>query len=229
MSYRIAVLGSGEWGATLAGALSARHVVRIWNRTEDRSQPYDSDGNTHRRISGNITAVDTVTACIDNADLILIATSSDGFAATMTHIGDHPAPVIWLCKGWDRHNDCFLHETAQRARGSLPYGVLSGPSFANEMGQHTSLVLAQSIDDDRIGEVLALPHFHLARTDDVAGISIAGAVKNVIAIAVGIAEGISFGKNLTAAIFAQGFRELCAVGMSMQAKIESFHLRRRHR
>jgi glycerol-3-phosphate dehydrogenase (NAD(P)+) len=163
------------------------------------------------------------------ADLYVIATPMAGLAQSLSALAGSPVPVIWLCKGFDE-NGRLAHEiAAQYATKSVAnggYGVLSGPSFAQEVarGQPTALVGASESAQLRAQMVAA---FHSERlrvyeNSDVIGVEVGGAVKNVLAIATGLCDGLALGLNARAALITRGLAEMTRLGVALGAQAETF-------
>jgi glycerol-3-phosphate dehydrogenase (NAD(P)+) len=229
---RLAVLGGGAWGTAIALVAANRHEVGLFVR--DRAQAEAVRGGENKRylpgflLPGSV-VVDSNLAAILAAEpeLLVIATPTSGLRATMqelAHVGA-PAPVVWLCKGFERDTGLLAHQVAAQELGPRPAGPLSGPSFAQEVaaGQPTALTVAGSGDLCEI--VTAAFHTGALRvyaTDDVTGVEVGGAVKNVMAIATGIADALRLGNNARAALITRGLAEITRFGVALGARAETF-------
>jgi glycerol-3-phosphate dehydrogenase (NAD(P)+) len=230
MPAKVAVLGAGSWGTALAVHLGRLgHDVRLWAR--DRSF---ADEMSARRANAiylpDITfpAPLSVTAAIeravDDAALIICAVPSHGARAVVRLAAPHMADraiVVSAAKGLEAETHLRVSEIiAQEVGPSHPVVVLSGPSFAHEVAQQLpTAVLAASLDSEATAIVQAEfrgPQFRLYGSDDVIGVEIGGALKNVIAIAAGVVEGLGLGHNALAALITRGLAEItrlaCAAG-----------------
>ncbi|HSW25724.1 MAG TPA: NAD(P)H-dependent glycerol-3-phosphate dehydrogenase, partial [Burkholderiaceae bacterium] len=197
---RITVLGAGAWGTALAAAASARHDVVLWARDASQLEAmrrarcnarYLPDIVLPERLA--LTADHDAAVAHGEGGLLVIATPMAALRERLAALpGDVPA--LWLCKGFERASGKLGHEIAREVRAGRPAGVLSGPSFAQEVarGQPTALVAAS---DDAALVARAVEGFHspslrVYSSNDPIGVEVGGAVKNVLAIATGIADGM---------------------------------------
>ncbi|MEX0387127.1 NAD(P)H-dependent glycerol-3-phosphate dehydrogenase [Spiribacter onubensis] len=231
MSRRYAVLGAGSWGTALALVLARNgHDVRLWGHDPEAVRSMGVTGHNPRYLTDIPLAaaiqprIDLASA-LEGIDALLIAVPSHAFAETLRQLpGQLPAgiPVLWATKGLDAASGGLLHELAGQALPGHPLAVLSGPTFAREVarGLPTAVVLA---GHDR-AIVQALGHdFHDERfrvyiSDDLVGVELGGAVKNVLAIATGIADGLGFGANARAGLITRGLAEVRRLGASLGAE-----------
>jgi glycerol-3-phosphate dehydrogenase (NAD(P)+) len=231
---RIAILGAGAWGTALAISLSARHSVTLWARRlevctalrDHRFHPHTLPGIT---LPAQIQIESDFTLATLHADLIVISVAVAGVRSVLDQLAacDYQRPVILACKGFEQGSEQLPHVLAQYILGSeSPVFSLSGPSFASEVaqGKPTALVLAGE-DGPLLSElVAALHHSHLRiySNDDPTGVELAGALKNVIAIAAGMCDGMGLGLNARAALITRGLAEIRRLGKPMGAKPETF-------
>ncbi len=238
---RISILGAGAWGTALAVAASRRHEVHLWARDAAQAQGMAAQRCNPRYLpSATLPAALAVGHEIDAAcahahgGLVVLATPLSGLRATLTAIGPM-APVLWLCKGFEADTGCLGHEIARELGRTGPCGVLSGPSFAAEVaqGQATALVAASDNDDLR---QLAVAAFHadtlrIYTSADAVGVEVGGAMKNVMAIATGMLDGMaqrehtgagSLGLNARAALITRGLAEMTRLGVALGAQAETF-------
>lgn len=227
----IAVLGAGAWGTALAISAAARHDVVLWARDPAHAQALDAVRCNARylpevqlppglRIEADWDAA--VTAADDG--LTVVATPMAGLRATLRALPPG-RPVLWLCKGFEQGSGLLGHEVARAERADAPCGVLSGPSFALEVarGQPTALVAA-SRDAALVASAVAAfhgPALRVYTSDDVVGVEVGGAVKNVLAIGCGVVEGAGLGQNARAALIARGFAEMTRFGLARGARAET--------
>ena len=229
---RITVLGAGAWGTALAAAASARHDVVLWAR--DASQLLAMRrARSNARYLPDIVLPERLALTSDHdaavahgeAGLLVIAAP---MAALRERLAALPgeAPALWLCKGFERASGKLGHEIAREVRPGRPAGVLSGPSFAQEVarGQPTALVAAS---DDAALVARAVEGFHspslrVYSSNDPVGVEGGGAVKNVLAIATGIADGMTLGLNARAALITRGLAEMTRLGVALGARAETF-------
>ena len=229
----ITLLGAGAWGTALAISLSARHRVTLWSRdaaqiaamrTTRCNQRYLPEIPLPQEIY--LTA-DLPTAC-GQAELIVLAVPIAALRMTLAYLAQIPKPtaVIWACKGFEADSAKLPHQVvAEVLPPNFPRGVLSGPSFAQEvaLGLPTALIFAS--DDSEFANQTAqdLHHAHLRiySSTDVIGVEIGGAVKNALAIAAGIADGMGFGYNAQAALITRGLAEMARLGTKMGGRAET--------
>ncbi|MBA4742932.1 MAG: NAD(P)-dependent glycerol-3-phosphate dehydrogenase [Azoarcus sp.] len=229
---RIAVFGAGAWGTALAVAFARAHQVVLWSREADQVDLLGRERINRQflpdvpfpdslRVSGELdTAVD--------ADLHLIATPLAGLRETASalHARRPATPLIWACKGLEAGTGRMPHEIVFDAIGSdTPCGVLTGPSFAAEVGagQPTAIALASTDRDfaERWVQALHQPRLRLYANDDLVGAEIGGGLKNVIAIAAGVSDGMGFGLNARAALITRGLAEITRLGVALGARPET--------
>jgi glycerol-3-phosphate dehydrogenase (NAD(P)+) len=229
----IAVLGAGAWGTALAISAAARHDVVLWARDAAHAQALDAARCNARylpevnlppglRIEADFAAA--VSAGDDG--LTVVATPMAGLRAMLRALPPG-RPVLWLCKGFEQGSGLLGHEVARAERADAPCGVLSGPSFALEVarGQPTALVAASSDAALAASAVAAFhgPALRIYTSDDVVGVEVGGAVKNVLAIATGIVDGMPQpGLNARAALITRGLAEMTRLGLALGARADTF-------
>ncbi len=230
---RIAILGAGAWGSALAIALAPTHEVRLWSRDraacEATAHSRSSRYLPQSRLPARIAVEADLRKALESAGLVIVATSTSGLRHTLEAVGAWmPQPsLVWACKGFDAATSRMPHEIAERA---LPdarrVGALSGPSFALEVAQGlpTALVIASREPGfaATIAAALNSPRLRLYSSNDVVGVVLGGAVKNVIAIAAGIADGLALGRNARAALVTRGLAEIVRLGVALGGQAETF-------
>jgi len=230
---RIAVLGGGAWGTAIALVAASRHEVDLYVRDPVQADALRNARENKQylasfRLPENVRASAELVGVLDAAPhLILIATPTSGLRATMQALARFgaSAPLAWLCKGFERDTGLLGHQIAAQELGAHPAGPLSGPSFAQEVaaGQPTALTVAGS--GALCDVVTAAFHAGAVRvyaTDDVTGVEVGGAVKNVMAIATGIADALHLGNNARAALITRGLAEITRLGIALGARAETF-------
>ena len=228
----VVVLGAGAWGTALAIAAAARQPVLLWARDPSQAKRMQSERCNARYLPGQAFP-DALTVTAD-ADLALaqaaggLAVLGTPMAGLRTALAMLPpgARALWLCKGFEAGSGLLGHEIARATRPDLRCGVLSGPSFAQEVarGQPTALVAASA---DEALAALAVQAFHgdslrVYTSTDPVGVEVGGAVKNVMAIATGIADGLALGLNARAALITRGLAEMTRLGQALGAQPETF-------
>jgi glycerol-3-phosphate dehydrogenase (NAD(P)+) len=239
---QITVLGAGAWGTAIAAAAAPRHDVLLWARDAAQAAAMQATRRNLRYL-GDVDlpaalriGADLAAALAHSANgLLVIATPMAALRESLLAAPD-PRPVLWLCKGFESGSGALGHEIAAALRPGLPCGVLSGPSFALEVarGQPTALVAASQ--NERLAET-AVAAFHsdtlrVYTSNDVVGVEVGGAVKNVLAIATGIVDGMAAagagsgrpppGLNARAALITRGLAEMTRLGVALGARAETF-------
>ncbi|MEJ6024250.1 NAD(P)H-dependent glycerol-3-phosphate dehydrogenase [Ramlibacter sp. PS4R-6] len=232
---KIAVFGAGAWGTALAVNAAARHDVVLWARDAAQADALRR-GRTNARylpgvdlpqqvtISSDADVVPLAAAC----ELAVVATPMAALRGMLSSLSAQASPVVWLCKGFESSGAEGLlgHEVQAQSAPALRCGVLSGPSFAEEVarGRPTALVAASA---DAAVRQLLVDAFHNDRlrvyaNDDVPGVEVGGAVKNVLAIATGLCDGLGLGLNARAALITRGLVEMTRLGVALGARPETF-------
>lgn len=236
---KIIVFGAGAWGTALAANAAGRHEVTLWARDAGQAKALEQERENRRYLPGvalpanlalSAEPHDTLGRLAGASDLALIATPMAGLRQMLFQLRDHAGPVAWLCKGFEAPAagpDGLLGDEikAQVAPG-LKAGVLSGPSFAQEVarGQPTALVAASGEAHVRDALVAAFHggNLRVYANDDLAGVEVGGAVKNVLAIAAGLCDGLNLGLNARAALITRGLVEMTRLGVALGARQETF-------
>lgn len=234
---KIAVLGAGAWGTALAVHAAARHDTVLWARDAAQAEAMRRERANGRYLAGVTlpealaieSSLETVLAHgaggAASRGLVVVATP---MAALAELLGRVPADarVVWLSKGFEAVTGRLGHEIARDLRPGAACGVLSGPSFAIEVarGQPTALVAASSDASLAAQAVDAFHHgaMRVYRSDDPVGVEVGGAVKNVLAIATGICDGLGLGLNARAALVTRGLAEMTRLGVALGARAETF-------
>ncbi len=232
---KIAIVGAGAWGTALAIALARKHDVALWGRDQTQMTGIAALRENTRYLPGiklaeNIRVMSSFAAAADLAEVVLVATSTSGLTETVNNIknaGIRPTPVIWACKGFDRNTGLLPHETVSRAFSSeRVIGVLSGPSFADEVAAGLPCALTLATNDFDAAKVLASEFsggtLRVYSSPDLVGVELGGALKNVMAIAAGISDGMRLGLNARAALITRGLAEMVRLGVAMGGKAETF-------
>lgn len=231
---KIAVLGAGAWGTALAAAAAPRHAVRLWARDAAQAAAIAATSRNERYLPGvalpaELSLDHDLGATLAHAGddgLVVVATPMAGLR-DMLHALRPGQGALWLCKGFEAGTGRLGHEIARAERPGAPCGVLSGPSFALEVarGQPTALVAASTHEALAAAAVEAF-HGEALRvytSRDVVGVEVGGAVKNVLAIATGIADGMAHpGLNARAALITRGLAEMTRLGVALGAQPETF-------
>ena len=232
---RIAVLGAGAWGTALAAALArAGRQVHLWARDPAQAEAIGRSRRNERylpeiELPARLAVSSALPNALEGAGLLLAATPVAGLRQLLGLLRTEQAsaPLVWLCKGFEQGTGWLPHQVVSEAlRGAVPSGALSGPSFALEVarGLPCALTLASG-DADFARDAAAALHggrLRVYHSTDLIGVEIGGAVKNVIAIAVGICDGLGLGQNARAALITRGLAELSRLGVALGGAAETF-------
>jgi glycerol-3-phosphate dehydrogenase (NAD(P)+) len=244
---RVAVLGAGSWGTALAAASARATPTLLWARDPQLASDLARTGENARYLpriamppdleyTDDIDQVFRHVAASDADSLLILGVPMAGLAAMCAllagHFAQQPArawSVVWTCKGLDAQTGLLPHQIAAQAFAGMPHvatGVLSGPSFAREVaeGLPVALTIASSSPALRKQVVRAL-HGGAIRvygSEDIVGVEVGGALKNVMAIACGIGDGLGMGANARAALITRGLAEMTRLGVALGAHVDTF-------
>ena len=232
-----AVIGAGSWGTALALQLARRGcAVRLGGILElDLLEQMAVDGENKRYRPGasfppNLTAHADIAACLEGAQVVLVVVPSHGLRSTLQAIlpllGDD-ARVCWATKGFELHSGKLPHQVAAEVLGAdRPMAVLSGPTFAKEVAAGLPTAMTVAANDAEFADALAAAlsgdNFRAYTSDDLVGVEVGGAVKNVLAIGAGMSDGLGFGANTRIALINRGLAEMVRLGVALGAKRETF-------
>ena len=232
---KISVLAAGAWGTALAIAFAARHQITLWTAEAPVAEDILHTRENKRYLPGfplpeTITVSTNLAAAIQGAELLVIATPIAGLRSTVENLKllRNTAPLIWVCKGFEANSGLLPHQVVADvlAGQKINYGVLSGPSFAEEVaaGQPTAVSLAgnELTFARTLAEELHGGNLRVYANDDLVGVEVGGAVKNVMAIATGVCDGLKFGLNARAALMTRGLAEISRLGVALGGQRETF-------
>jgi glycerol-3-phosphate dehydrogenase (NAD(P)+) len=227
---RVALLGAGAWGTALAAVLSGRLQVALWARDPAQAEAIARTRRNERYLPGievptalEVTA--DLRAATTGAQLVLVATPVAGMRELLQKI-DARTPLVWLCKGFEEGSGLLPHQIVEEVLGGdARCGALSGPSFAAEVARGLPCALTLAARDAAFArESAALLHGGRMRvyySADLVGVEIGGAVKNVMAIAAGICDGLGLGLNARAALITRGLAEIARLGAAFGGSPET--------
>jgi glycerol-3-phosphate dehydrogenase (NAD(P)+) len=225
---KLSIIGAGAWGSAVAIALSDKfeqiflhtHTLRQTKQIKHPALPTAYPNNINFVFGFEV---------LSDIDNILIATPSYGFTDTLTKIAPYlkeSHQIAWLTKGFDVNNLCFLHQSFEKILPKKHACVISGPSFAYEVStkKPTALVVASkdSTTQTHFANLIQTQTFRAYTSEDVLGVELGGALKNVLAIAAGIASGLGFGANTQAALITRSLIEMSRLGIALGAKSSTF-------
>lgn len=223
---RIGVVGAGAWGTALAITAAEQHQVQLWARSEAQRhqlrQVRTSEYLPGCMLPDSVRLTDSLADLVSVSELLIVATPTAALRPTLEAIASATSlpPIVVGCKGFELGSGALPHQVFQQVIGARALsGVLSGPSFALEVarGQPTAVTLASAdaAFAARAARTLHLPRFRVYFSTDVIGVEVGGAVKNVMAIATGIADGLQLGLNARAGLITRGLAELARLGVSL--------------
>ena len=232
---KLAVLGAGSWGTALA-ILLARNgaAVSLWGHDPDEVAALLNDGENRHYLPGiklpeGLTPSNDLEATVVNADEVLIVVPSHAFAsvcAEIARVRPQLKTLSWATKGFDRESHGLLSNVAARLFPNCDLAVVSGPTFAGEVarGLPTAITVASNnaMHAERVASYLHSESFRAYTSDDLVGVQVGGASKNVMAIAAGISDGLGFGANARAALITRGLHEITQLGLALGGKAETF-------
>ena len=241
---KLLVLGAGAWGTALAAQASARHEVTLWARNPAIIQDMQARGVNQRYLPGQTLppalhlSHAPLAQLLPQTDLVVLASPMaalrDMLLATAPLLGERP--LAWLCKGFEAvlpsianpkaKHGLLAHEVQLQVAPTLQAGILSGPSFAQEVaaGQPAALVAASAHPAvrDALVQAFHADNLRVYANEDIVGVEVGGAVKNVMAIATGLCDGLQLGLNARAALITRGLAEMTRLGVAMGARADTF-------
>ncbi|QNP47857.1 NAD(P)H-dependent glycerol-3-phosphate dehydrogenase [Diaphorobacter aerolatus] len=241
---KIFVIGAGAWGTAIAmsaaGNRAGAHSVTLWARDAAQAQHMQQARANARYLRGAVfpDSLEVVSGHIAqhvaDAELIVLGTPMAALREWLVQLADVQAPVVWLCKGFEAVPanapagavGLMAHEVCRQVAPQLRNGVLSGPSFADEVARQQPTALVAASAHAEVAELLVAA-FHsdtlrVYANSDIVGVEVGGAVKNVLAIATGLCDGLQLGLNARAALITRGLAEMTRLGMALGAKPQTF-------
>ncbi len=229
------VIGAGSWGTALAIQLAREgHPTQLWGRDSLQLDAMQRARRNERYLPdagfpASLRLTGVLIQALKGARDALIAVPSHAFRATLESIKPHldqHTRVAWATKGFEIDTGLLPHQVARQVLGSRPGAVLSGPTFAKEVGAGLPTAMTVASHDERFAKELALslsgPNFRAYTQSDIMGVEVGGAVKNVIAIGSGVADGMGFGANTRVALITRGLAEMMRLGVKLGAARETF-------
>ena len=230
----ISLLGAGAWGTALAIAFGDKHEVTLWSREEDVAVDLKNSRENRKffpghKIPDSVLVTTDFSAAVASAALLVIATPIAGLRPTLERLKALAVttPLLWVCKGFEAETGKLPHQVVGEVLGGQHVcGALSGPSFAEEVaaGKPTAVALAAN-DPAFAREAARQLHTNRLRiyaNDDLIGVEVGGAVKNVLAIATGTCDGLGLGLNSRAALMTRGLAEIARLGLALGGQRETF-------
>lgn len=232
---KFAILGAGSWGTALAIQLSGRGFhIALWGHLREQVEELRRDRENRLFLPGiplpeSIVPEYSLETALEGAQDVILVVPSHAFGSVIRQA----APFLpsrfgfcWATKGFDPGGGRLLHEVALEQAGIRPLAVISGPSFAREVASGLPTAVTVAANDPvygrRLADCLHGPRFRAYTSDDLIGVQVGGAVKNVLAIATGIADGLGFGANTRAALITRGLAEISRLGLALGGRAETF-------
>jgi len=237
----IAVLGAGSWGTALSFALARNaHNVTLWGHNKSHVEKMSTDNSNDRYLPGfsfpeNLSVTNDLASLVSSHDVFLIVIPSHAFRETVLKLKSlglsDTATIIWATKGFDKGNEesgpVLLSDVITQELGSsIKQAIVSGPSFSKEVAGNlpTAMTCAANSNEtaNAVAELFHADRMRIYINDDLIGVQVGGAIKNVMAIAAGISDGLGFGANSRSAIITRGLSEIARLGVSFGANSASF-------
>ena len=227
MKIRVAVLGAGSWGTTFASLAAHNAETVVWSRAEELADEINEHHRNGRYLPAftlhpALRASSSLSETVGGADVLVMGVPSHVFRATLQAAQPYLrawVPIVSLTKGFEQHTKLRMTQVAAEIATGHPTGVLTGPNLAKEIlaGHAAAAVLAMADEhiSERLQDIFATDLFRVYTNVDVVGCEVAGAFKNVIALASGMADGLGTGDNTRAAVITRGLHELTSLGVAM--------------
>ncbi|MEZ0362675.1 NAD(P)H-dependent glycerol-3-phosphate dehydrogenase [Mycobacterium sp. pUA109] len=231
----VVVLGGGSWGTTVASICARRGPTLQWVRSAETAADINDNHRNSRYLGDAVELSDTLRATTDFAeaarcaDVIVMAVPSHGFRGVLTELAAQLrawVPVVSLVKGLEQGTNMRMSQIVEEVLPGHPAGILAGPNIAREVGEGYAAAAVLAMPDQHIAANLAnlfrTKRFRTYTTDDVVGVEMAGALKNVYAIAVGMGYSLGIGENTRAMVMARAVREMAKLGEAMGGQRDTF-------
>ena len=231
----VVVLGSGSWGTALAAQMARQgHPTLLWGRDAAQVEGINARHENSRYLPGvvlpaSLAATTDFEDAVRGASMLLVVTPSHAFTETLKRLAPlrpKGCGVAWATKGFEPGSGRFLHEVAAEALGpDVPLAIVTGPSFAKEVAQGLPTAVTVHSDDadfaQTVAEKLHGPSFRAYTGTDMLGAELGGAMKNVLAVATGVADGMGLGFNARAGLITRGMNEMLRLGAALGARPET--------
>ncbi|MCA1938627.1 MAG: NAD(P)-dependent glycerol-3-phosphate dehydrogenase [Dechloromonas sp.] len=231
---KLTLIGAGAWGSALSIAFADSHAVTLWSRETDVAEEIEATRENRRflpgyRLPDSITLSTDFVAAVAEAELLIIATPIAGLRPTLERLKvlSCRTPLLWVCKGFEAETGKLPHQVVAEVLGDdAVCGALSGPSFAEEVAAAQPTAVALAANDPcfarETARALHSNRLRIYANDDLVGVEVGGAVKNVLAIATGVCDGLGLGLNSRAALITRGLAEIARLGVALGGQRETF-------
>jgi glycerol-3-phosphate dehydrogenase (NAD(P)+) len=231
----VVVLGGGSWGTTVASICARRGPTLQWVRSEETAKDINENHRNSKYLGNEVELADTLKAttdfseAADCADVIVMGVPSHGFRGVLTELAKELrpwVPVVSLVKGLEQGTNSRMSQVVDEVLPGHPAGILAGPNIAREVADGYAAAAVLAMPDQhlatRLAELFRTRRFRTYTTDDVVGVEMAGALKNVYAIAVGMGYSIGIGENTRAMVMARAIREMSKMGEAAGGHRDTF-------
>jgi glycerol-3-phosphate dehydrogenase (NAD(P)+) len=232
---KVVVLGGGSWGTTVASICARRGPTLQWVRSEETAKDINKNHRNTRYLGKDVDLSETLRATTDFseaaqcADVVVMAVPSHGFRGVLTELASELrpwVPVVSLVKGLEQGTNMRMSQIVDEVLPGHPAGILAGPNIAREVGEGYAAAAVLAMPDQhlaaRLAQLFRTKRFRVYTVDDVLGVEMAGALKNVYAIAVGMGYSLGIGENTRAMVIARSVREMSKLGEAMGGKRDTF-------
>ncbi|MFV0496388.1 NAD(P)H-dependent glycerol-3-phosphate dehydrogenase [Mycobacterium sp.] len=232
---KVVVLGGGSWGTTVASICARCGPTLQWVRSEDTANDINDNHRNTRYLGEEVVLSKSLRATTDFAeaancaDVIVMGVPSHGFRGVLTDLGKELrpwVPVVSLVKGLEQSTNMRMSQIIEEVLPGHPAGILAGPNIAREVAEGYAAAAVLAMPDQhlatRLSTLFSTRRFRVYTTDDVIGVEMAGALKNVFAIAVGMGYSLGIGENTRALVIARALREMTKLGVAMGGNTETF-------
>jgi glycerol-3-phosphate dehydrogenase (NAD(P)+) len=231
----VVVLGGGSWGTTVASICARRGPTLQWVRSEETAKDINENHRNRRYLGKDVDLSETLRATTDFseaagcADVIVMGVPSHGFRGVLTELATELrpwVPVVSLVKGLEQGTNMRMSQIVDEVLPGHPAGILAGPNIAREVGEGYAAAAVLAMPDQhlaaRLAQLFRTKRFRVYTVDDVLGVEMAGALKNVYAIAVGMGYSLGIGENTRAMVIARSVREMSKLGEAMGGRRDTF-------
>ena len=231
----VVVLGGGSWGTTVASICARRGPTLQWVRSAETAEDINDNHRNDRYLGNDVLLTDTLRATTDfaeaarSADVVIMGVPSHGFRDVLIELAKELrpwVPVVSLVKGLEQGTNARMSQIVEEVLPGHPAGILAGPNIAREVAEGYAAAAVLAMPDrflaTRLAEMFRTRRFRVYTTDDVVGVEMAGALKNVFAIAVGMGYSLGIGENTRALVIARALREMTKLGVAMGGNPETF-------
>jgi glycerol-3-phosphate dehydrogenase (NAD(P)+) len=233
-SDRVAVVGAGSWGTAVATLIGATHEASLWVRSPDlaTSMRETRENGTYLpgvRLPDGLAVTSSLEEALDGVSVVFMAVPSHGFRAVLSDVAPlagNVEAVVSLAKGIEMETNLRMSQVVAEVLPEVAAGILTGPNLASEVGQGQPAASVVALPDEdlacRVQRLVHTKTFRVYTGTDVVGCEIAGATKNVMAIAAGISDGLGLGDNTRAVLITRGLAELGRLGVTLGGKVLTF-------